>query len=179
MRVLFVENEDAFRQTWAGILRRWGYDVEECRSQSQVEQLVAQCADEFDIALLDMRMDQDESGLHLINLLAEKWPDVPAVVLTAFGNLDNARKCMEAGAFSYVEKTNAVTMLQVVLERAAERRRLFVRSARMSRRVLELQDEIDRFQDQLGALKAATASVARELGSLSRERKTSVDKREA
>ena len=60
---------------------------------------------EFSVVVVDMRLQEGgEDGLTLIQELNEREVRPEVVVLTAHGDIPNASKCMQAGAFGYVEK---------------------------------------------------------------------------
>lgn len=139
MRVLFAENDRPFLESQVELLQEYGYLVEGCASEATARELIETQGDGIDVALLDMRMESPESGLHLVELLASLFPSVPSIVLTAFADVRNAAKCMESGAFSYVPKEHAPELLLPTLTRAQERRAFLLRS-----RTITLRHQLER-----------------------------------
>jgi two-component system, NtrC family, response regulator AtoC len=127
IRILVVDDDRAFAQSQADLLRRQGYEVTCVYSESEARQCLAERAEEVDIALLDMRMDEGrEAGLTLVKLIAERHPGIVSVVITGYGEIDNAVRCMEAGASNYITKgeTPPQIVLQIVAKAADYQQRV-------------------------------------------------------
>ncbi len=80
-------------------------------------------AHEFDVVLTDVRMP-GTSGLQLCQQIAEARPDLPVVVMTAFGTLETAISAMRAGAYDFITKPIEMDLLAITLRRAVQHRRL-------------------------------------------------------
>jgi CheY-like chemotaxis protein len=78
-----------------------------------------------DLVLSDLRMP-GMSGLELVVALRKRYPTVPVILMTAFGNEDIALQALRRGAASYVPKNNLIQdlpgTLTQVLEAAQSRR---------------------------------------------------------
>lgn len=59
--------------------------------------------DAFDMVLSDIRMPQMD-GLTLLSRLNKKYPILKAVMVTAYGDMENIRKAMNGGAFDFISK---------------------------------------------------------------------------
>src|SRR5512137_593784 len=57
----------------------------------------------FDIALLDLKLDGG-TGIELMKNLREVDPDLPVIILTAYGTIESAVEAMKEGAYSYLTK---------------------------------------------------------------------------
>jgi len=57
----------------------------------------------FDLALVDLKL-ADQSGIDLMEKLHRINPEMPIIILTAFGTIDSAVQAMQKGAFSYLTK---------------------------------------------------------------------------
>lgn len=83
-----------------------------------------------DVAVIDMWIETDrEGGLEAIRRIRALESPPECVVLTAYGTQPNIVKCMEAGAFSYVEKSGRIAddttgLLVTAINRALETRHL-------------------------------------------------------
>ncbi len=83
---------------------------------------VAGAADDggdFDVVLTDVKMPGMD-GLEFCRLVKQHRPDLPVVVMTAFGSLETSIQAIRAGAFDFVTKPIELDMLHVVMRRAAE-----------------------------------------------------------
>jgi ActR/RegA family two-component response regulator len=105
------------------VIRAW-------TTQEAVEQI--QTAEKYvDIAVVDMWLGDDkEGGLKAIQQIRALDFPPEIIVLTAYPSSENMVKCMEAGAFSYVEKTGEIgeykTPLIETIHRALDARKLKV-----------------------------------------------------
>jgi two-component system, NtrC family, response regulator AtoC len=77
----------------------------------------------FDAVVTDVRM-RGIDGIQLCDRIRENRPDVPVLVITAFGSLDTAVAAIRAGAFDFMAKPFEVEELVFRLERAIQHRRL-------------------------------------------------------
>lgn len=170
MKVLLVDNDEPVLGKFAERLRRWKYEVDTCSSEAQARDFIESRGDEIDIALLDMKMESDESGLVLITLLHRLHPHVASIVFTDYDDVLNAAKCMESGAFSYIPKEYAHEVLQPTLLRAEQRvlglRRLGKRVAaldRMSEKVNKLEQDLQTLRSMLDQHTAWLSGLATDI----------------
>lgn len=98
-----------------------GYESAWCQSAEQAMQRVADS--DVDVVLTDVRMP-GTSGLQLCDELQRTRPDIPVVVMTAFGSLETAVAAMRAGAYDFITKPVELDMLAHTIRRAVERRQL-------------------------------------------------------
>ena len=78
---------------------------------------------DFDVILTDVRMP-GTTGLQLCQQLSETRPDIPVIVMTAFGTLETAVSAMRSGAYDFITKPIEMDLLSITLRRAIEKRRL-------------------------------------------------------
>ncbi|CUR46046.1 Type IV fimbriae expression regulatory protein PilR [Alloalcanivorax xenomutans] len=71
--------------------------------------------DTFHLCLTDMNLG-DGSGLQLIRYAAEKAPDMPIAVLTAFGNMETATEAMKLGAYDFIAKPVSLDRLRQLIQ---------------------------------------------------------------
>jgi len=80
-------------------------------------------SEEFDVIVTDLNLG-GMNGIDLCGRIAANRPDVPVVVLTAFGSLDTAVAAMRAGAYDFITKPVEIEVLDRALERAIQHRAL-------------------------------------------------------
>ncbi len=105
--------------------------------------------EEFDCVLTDLNM-KGLTGLELTSRIVANRPDVPVVVLTAFGSFEAAVAAMRAGAYDFVTKPVELDALAMSLHRAIERRYLKAEVSRLRQVVAQTQ----RFDEIIGASRA-------------------------
>ena len=77
----------------------------------------------FDIALLDLRLSE-ANGIDLMKSLREIDPDLPVIILTAYGTIESAVEAMKEGAYSYLTKPFDYRDLLVQIHHGIEQSRL-------------------------------------------------------
>jgi two-component system, NtrC family, response regulator AtoC len=143
-RVLIIDDEEEMCRMLDTGLRRLGYTCRWHTSADEGFQLVV--ADEIDVVATDLRM-RGMNGLEVCERIVANRPDVPVIVMTAFGSLETAVATIRAGAFDFLTKPFDVDTLALAVERALAQRRLRDEVKRLRRVVAEAQ----RFDDLLGA----------------------------
>jgi DNA-binding NtrC family response regulator len=78
---------------------------------------------EFDVVVTDINLDS-MNGLELCQKVTENRPDIPVVVITAFGSMSSAITAIRAGAYDFINKPIELGALAHVVERAVENRQL-------------------------------------------------------
>jgi two-component system, NtrC family, response regulator AtoC len=97
----------------------------------------------FDAVVADIHL-RGANGLELCARLVGERPDVPIVIITAFGSLDTAVGAIRAGAYDYITKPFDTDVLELTLTRAVENRKLReeVRKLRETTRAVQGLDEM-------------------------------------
>lgn len=85
------------------------------------------------LVLTDLKMP-GLSGMDLLQKIRETWPELPVIIITAFGTIQSAVEAMRGGAYDYVTKPIDYEELVLVVNRALEHFRLVeeVRTLRSS-----------------------------------------------
>jgi two-component system response regulator AtoC len=120
-RVLIVEDEHEMRIMLEKGLARRGFEPHANVSPEEV--LTHLATEDFDAVLTDLQMPV-LNGLALCERIALNRPDIPVVVVTAFGSLETAVAAMRAGAYDFITKPVDLDALVFVLERAVQHRAL-------------------------------------------------------
>ena len=119
--ILVVDDEEAQRKVLAGFLRKRGYEILTAASVDEALDLAR--AKTVDLVLTDLRMP-GRTGLDLVQDLRGVNPEIPVVVITAFGTVDSAVDSLKGGAADYLTKPVDLDELEVIVRRHLERRAL-------------------------------------------------------
>ncbi|QEF98112.1 Transcriptional regulatory protein ZraR [Stieleria maiorica] len=119
--VLIVDDERNMCELIQTDLRLRGINSRGCLSAS--EAIDALRHENFDVVLTDVKMP-GTTGLQLCQQLTETRPDVPVIVMTAFGTMETAITAMRAGAYDFITKPIEMDLLAITLRRAIEHRQL-------------------------------------------------------
>src|SRR5450432_797154 len=91
-RVLVVDDDRASRDLMAKILRQEGYQVETASDGAEAiakAKALPPAGDPIDLVVSDIRMVEAD-GLEVLKAFRTARPDVPVILVTAFGNVDGA-----------------------------------------------------------------------------------------
>ncbi len=117
MKVLLVDDDRSNRESIARYLKTAGIEVATAdNGRSGMRFLESEV---FDVAVMDLRMPEMD-GLELLEWLRTKGPRVPAVMISAFGEVKDAVSAMKLGAEEYLVKPFDPEELVIRLERIAE-----------------------------------------------------------
>jgi FixJ family two-component response regulator/DNA-binding transcriptional ArsR family regulator len=113
MRVLIVDDDSAFREELAAVLRNSGHTATGVSSSDQA--VVALDREEFDVMFTDPEMGR-QSGMELLTQVSERWPRLLVVMLTARATVETAVQALQLGAFDYIRKPVRPNQIKRVLE---------------------------------------------------------------
>ena len=119
--ILLVEDKDSLRQVMRLTLEAAGYTVTESADARSAAQEIARAPHR--LVLTDLRMPHG-SGLDVLRAAKAADPDIPVIVMTAFGSIDEAVRAMKDGAHDFLQKPVDSNHLLLLVERALEQARL-------------------------------------------------------
>ncbi len=106
----------------------------------------------FDLAVVDLKLG-DKDGIDLMDSLHQINPELPVIILTAYGTIESAVEAMRKGAYGYLTKPFQHEEFLLQIERCLEKVRL---SSEISR-LRELVEEKYQFKNIIGKSKKMTA----------------------
>jgi DNA-binding NarL/FixJ family response regulator len=119
LRLLIVDDEDAFRLALESAMTDSGYVVESCDCGEAAINLLR--VSHFDVVILDYRMP-GISGLNVLQWMHEQKMETPVIMLTAVGSESLAVEAMKLGAYDYFAKdTIDIFHLPIAINSAYER----------------------------------------------------------
>ena len=134
IRVLVVDDERPIRFLMEKELPRAGCLVTSAESgEDALERLRTQ---EFDVVLMDLKMP-GIGGLEALRRVRESGASAEVVVLTGHPDVTTAIEAMKLGAYDYLTKPFKLAEVEIVLRRAAERRRLTQENTALRRMVTQ------------------------------------------
>ncbi|MEZ6137556.1 MAG: sigma-54 dependent transcriptional regulator [Pirellulaceae bacterium] len=163
--LLIVDDEQSMCDLLETDLQLRGYHTVTARSASAAMEHISSV--DLDVVLTDVRMP-GASGLQLCDELHRIRPDIPVIVMTAFGSLETAVAAMRAGAYDFITKPIEMDVLAMTIRRAVERRRLGQQVRVLSERdptknqfgeLLGASDAMRQLYDQLTRVAQSDAAV--------------------
>jgi DNA-binding NtrC family response regulator len=165
-RVLIVDDDPVARRLVENMVSRAGYEPAIAEGGDLALAILTGGKTRIDCVILDLVMP-DLDGLGVLAKMREAGLDIPVIVQTAHGGIDNVVSAMRAGAVDFVVKPVGAERLQVSLRNALATRALEGALNRIKRSrsgTLTFKDIITHSPRMLGVLrtaeKAAASSIA-------------------
>lgn len=131
--VLIVDDERDICDLVSGILSDAGYATRMASdSDTALNEIAQRCPSLvlLDIWLQGSRLD----GLEVLELLKERLPNLPVVIISGHGNLETAVSAIKIGAYDYIEKPFESDRLLLVTQRAIENSKLRQENSELRRK---------------------------------------------
>jgi CheY-like chemotaxis protein len=127
-RILIVDDDPIFRDTYRALLGDAGYSVDVAADRAAA--LAAIDEDRWDVVILDQKLQGSggpDSGIDLASEFRTRAPSAKVLIVTAYASDAAIRRAFDAGIFDYVEKTGVLRTLLLArlrhaLDLARERR---------------------------------------------------------
>lgn len=119
-RILIVEDHALVREAMAQTLARLEDEVE-CVEAQGSEEALAKLEDgaDWDLAVIDLMLP-DLNGFSLLAVMARRFPDVPAIVVSALDDSATIRRAMKGGASGFVSKSSSGEELRSAVRRVLD-----------------------------------------------------------
>lgn len=119
--ILIIDDEAGMRDVISRLFAESGYETS--TAPDGPAGLAAARDGEFDLVVLDMSLPK-MSGLDVLAGIKERKPDLPVIMITAYGSTQTAIEAMRLGAYDFVTKPFDLDELQMLAERALEQQRI-------------------------------------------------------
>ena len=111
--VLIVDDDSVFCERLAKAFERRSFKVFQALSYTSALEAVA--TQQIDYAVLDLRLGK-QSGIDLLKVLMEMYPELKAVVITGYGSIASAIEAVKTGAVNYLSKPVEISEILLALE---------------------------------------------------------------
>lgn len=140
-KVLLVDDEPSIRLTMAEFLKRAGYEVLTASDGDQADALIR--STDIDIAVIDINLPR-RNGIELLQVLSQRQPRVPVIMMTGEPNLSQVPDIVRAGAYDFLSKPVVKDTIIRTVARAAERKHLSDEKHRLEREIKKDAEELER-----------------------------------
>lgn len=120
-RILIVDDEGYNRRTLSDILSMEKYKVDTAENGTDCLNAVEKC--KYDVILLDIKMPKPD-GMEVLEILSDKHPNIPVIMISGHGNIDTAVDAVKKGAFDYIAKPPDLTRLMIIIRNALDKGRM-------------------------------------------------------
>lgn len=154
--IIIIDDEYNLRRSLALLLQEAGYSVTTASNGEEALRCLQQ--EFYDLAFLDIRLP-DKSGIELLPLIRDDFPDMPILLITGHATMDTAVEAIRHGARDYLLKPIQPAQL---LKRVRE---LFEEQTQPNRR-RELVDQIQNLLSELQEVEGISSTAAPETTSI-------------
>jgi two-component system, NtrC family, response regulator HydG len=120
-RILIIDDNETMREGLGATVRRMGHEAVLAASGDEGLKQVAAGRNTVDFVITDLKME-GKGGLEVLKAVAERDPDCPVMIATAFGSVETAVEAMRTGAFDFIQKPFAPEVVRLKVARALELR---------------------------------------------------------
>jgi two-component system, NtrC family, response regulator AtoC len=149
-RVLIVDDDRDMCVLLESQLKR--RDINASWRSSAAEALDLLSVEDFDVLVTDLNL-QGTSGLELCERVVQNRPDMPVIVITAFGSLESAIAAIRSGAYDFVNKPFELDELVLTINRAMQHKSLREEVKRLKEAVATTKGMDDLIGDSIGMRK--------------------------
>jgi DNA-binding NtrC family response regulator len=112
-KILVADDEQNLRRVLVAMLRRDGHDVVQAASGVEAIDRLS----EVDVVITDLRMPGAD-GMDVLRTATRTFPQVPVIMITAYGSVGQAVEAIKAGAFDYIEKPFEQDSIRTIVDKA-------------------------------------------------------------
>jgi two-component system NtrC family response regulator len=157
LSILIIDDEETQLKSLSSFLIRRKYTV--FTSTSGPEGYDIAKSNQLDLVFSDFRMPEWD-GLTVVKKLKELNPDIDIVVMTAFGNIEDAVRIMKAGAYDYLSKPVDLDEFENIIKRVKEKR-ILIKENKVLREQLSDKFKFDAIISHSGEMEDVLNTAAR------------------
>ncbi len=131
-QILIADDEEIVVRSCQRILSAQKFEIDTVSNGLEAIEKVAE--KEYDMLILDIMMPK-MSGMEVLQRVKETHPDIDVIMITGLNQIETAVEAMKLGAFDYLPKPFDPEELEMVVERALERRQLLQENVNLKREV--------------------------------------------
>ncbi len=113
--LMVVEDDPEMRDLLRKVLEKEGYLISLAANCHEAISILDK--DQFDLVVTDMLMPHD-GGLELLETLRSTLPDLPVIIITAFGDWQSYSRALELGAVAFISKPLKMAELTAAIHTA-------------------------------------------------------------
>jgi DNA-binding NtrC family response regulator len=119
-RILVIDDDAVACEFLQEVLQRDGYDVTVFTSALAA---LAQNLSAYDLLMSDIRMPGMD-GLQFLGEVQKQWPNLPVILMTAYGSLETTMEALSLGAWDYISKPFSPDDCRALVKKVLEVREL-------------------------------------------------------
>jgi DNA-binding NtrC family response regulator len=133
--ILFIDDEKNFLEIFKAYFTKEDYKVNIASCAKDGLKILQQNGD-IELVVTDYQMP-DMNGMDLFYKIRETHPDIPVILLTAYGSIDQAVESLKSGIFYYFKKPVDFLKIKILIKETVEK-------IRLKKEVSELRDSLSK-----------------------------------
>ena len=119
--ILIIDDKPNIREVLSDYLKNKGFSVESCENAEIALENIQKILP--DVIVTDLKMPGID-GIKLMNEVRNIDPNIPVILITAFGTISSAVEAMKAGAYDYLTKPIDYNRLRILIRRALDQKKI-------------------------------------------------------
>lgn len=136
-KLIIVDDEKSIRAALRDILEYEGYEVDEAKDGEEGLDMIMRTS--YDVALCDIRMPKMD-GLELLLRAHEASKGTQFIMISAYGNVENAVEATKRGAFDFITKPPDLNRLLITVRNAIGQAKLVQETKTLKKRIYKLNE---------------------------------------
>ena len=120
IHILVIDDDAVACEFLQEALSREGYKVDMYTSGKEA---LKKELSQYDLLMSDIRMPEID-GLQFLRHVREKWPELPVILMTAYGSLETTMEALRLGAWDYISKPFSPEAIRAMVKKVLEVREL-------------------------------------------------------
>src|SRR5258706_9620816 len=162
LRVLIVDDDDAFRAALIEFLQLRRRQVRSCKDGQEAIRVLREEKEPFDVVITDLIMPL-VGGMEVVRAAKERHAETQVVVITGFATLETAIDAMRQGAYDYIAKPFKLVEVDLIVEKISERKKLTEQNQKLSERIQSLYTRLDLLKDNRSKLDRFISETTQQL----------------
>ena len=121
VRILIADDEASLRLVLQTAINKVGYYVDTVKNGKEALHMAQE--NHYDVVILDIRMPEMD-GLQAFYEIHKIKPNLPIILMTAFGSSETAVDAMKLGAYDYILKPFNLEEVKIIVNRAIHMQQL-------------------------------------------------------
>ena len=159
--ILVIDDDEVACEFLQEALSLEGYEV---KAYTSAKEALKQDLSRYDLLMSDIRMPEMD-GLQFLDQVRKKWPNLPVILMTAYGSLETTMEAISLGAWDYISKPFSPEDCRAIVKKVLEVRELRERRMKLQPETTEDPKLIGssammvEFYKQIARIADASASV--------------------
>ncbi len=136
-KILLVDDDTTALTLLSEVLEEKGYQIETSASVDEAIEKLNRSS--YHVIIADLKMP-GKTGMDLLHYTVENFPEIPLIMLTAYGTIQNAVKALKEGAFDYIAKPVQIDELSIILQKAINHKKLQEQNIFLKKELQKLED---------------------------------------